>query len=277
MSSDLNYLSKLINMVEIENSDHNKKKLWSLISMLARKEIGATDQKDSANFISDVHELNLEQIIKIQAIGFYGNFQFPQKNIDILIEDFISMEHNKRRNDFEGFALSVYQQIENVVNYIYLRYNLTEKLVRDKYNPSLTVREGRTNSSGPLYETIFKSPYIKHDTQKPYTEEEKKQYSASKLKSYMANGKIDFVDKSRVVMFYYYFDAKLSSYLKWNDMSNKLTSIHLARNTVHRNIKPVNPATKYNSQNYYSLKYLEFQGFLADLMDNFATIILRNP
>ena len=89
MNNDLKYLSKLIDMVENEGNDHNKRKLWSLIGVLAKKETGELSEKEAHRVISEMHELNMEQIIKIQASSFYNYLPLPEQNLKVLINDFI--------------------------------------------------------------------------------------------------------------------------------------------------------------------------------------------
>jgi subtilase family serine protease len=78
MNDELKYLVDLINMVRDEEDDANKRRLWSLIAILAKKQIGELSQLDAVSILSEIHELNFEQFIKIQAKNFYSDFTFNQ-------------------------------------------------------------------------------------------------------------------------------------------------------------------------------------------------------
>ena len=283
MNNDLKYLSKLIDMVENEGNDHNKRKLWSLIGVLAKKETGELSEKEAHRVISEMHELNMEQIIKIQASSFYNYLPLPEQNLKVLINDFIDMEHCRRRNDFEGFALAVYQQIENIVNYLYSKYNLEKDFLGKRENPCLTIKHnyfGDEKNKRPetlLYEIIFRPPYKNYITQNILTAEERKNHSRVKLNQFLQISKLDFLDKTRIVLYFIYFDGKLNNYDKWNELNNTLITIQFSRNGVHRNISfEVEDLNNQKGKKDYSyLNYLLFQGFISDFINIISTRILK--
>ena len=70
-----------------------------------------------AGRVDDIYEYCIENIIHEQALGFYQ--AFPLKAIlPQLVQDFVRMEHIRRKNNFEDFAMAVYQQIECITNTI---------------------------------------------------------------------------------------------------------------------------------------------------------------
>lgn len=65
--------------------------------------------------INQIFEYCIEKIIRRQANEFYADF--PLRTIkDRLIEDYIRMESFRRKDNFEDFCLSLYQQIECMTN-----------------------------------------------------------------------------------------------------------------------------------------------------------------
>ena len=65
--------------------------------------------------IDDIYELCIEKILRKQAEEFYKDF--PIKSIiPTLVEDFVRMEHFRRKDMFEDFCLAMFQQIECICN-----------------------------------------------------------------------------------------------------------------------------------------------------------------
>ena len=75
--------------------------------------------------LDEIYEYCIEKVIKGQAEDFYKDM--PLKDIVPQLEsDFVKMERAKRRDDFDEFALSVYQQIECMTNEVLRLTNLRE-------------------------------------------------------------------------------------------------------------------------------------------------------
>ena len=70
------------------------------------------------SLIQNIYEYCVEQKIDKQSKEFYDSF--PLADIkDQLLLDYRKMEHERRRDDFENFCLCMYQQIENITNYLF--------------------------------------------------------------------------------------------------------------------------------------------------------------
>ena len=70
--------------------------------------------------VDGIYEYCIEEIIRQQAQEFYKDFVLTDLK-ETLIQDFIRMEHWRRRNNLDEFGMAVFQQVEGIVN----------KLVRD--------------------------------------------------------------------------------------------------------------------------------------------------
>ena len=92
--------------------------------------------------IQNIHEYCVEQKIEKQANEFYQSFPIEEIK-DQLIQDYKKMEHERRRDDFENFCLSMYQQIENITNYLFEKYIL-KKWDSSKNNIAYKFPDGRT-------------------------------------------------------------------------------------------------------------------------------------
>ncbi len=67
--------------------------------------------------ISDIHEQCIEGILQEQAKEFYKDFVIAELRPQ-LIDDFVKMEHWRRRNNIGEFGLAVFQQIECIMNHL---------------------------------------------------------------------------------------------------------------------------------------------------------------
>lgn len=99
-----------------------------------------------------LHELTVEDVLKKQASEFYKDF--PQSIKKELIESFVEMEHQRRRDNYFEFCISLLGQIECVVNYYFKNYNLLNLVIRDSQSRKpLFVN---TNIKGIYESGIFK-------------------------------------------------------------------------------------------------------------------------
>ncbi len=81
--------------------------------------------------LQNIHEYCVEQIIEKQAKEFYASFPISEIK-DELIKDYMKMEHERRRDDFESYCLCIYQQIECISNFIFK--NVIEDRWEDEKN-----------------------------------------------------------------------------------------------------------------------------------------------
>jgi hypothetical protein len=113
---------------------------WLVEDLLAMVEKNADIGTIANNpVIQRIHEYCIEDRLQKQASEFYKEFPVPEI-VDQLIADYMKMEHERRRDNFEGFCFAMFQQIEAIVNWVHEKYVLPEwdnikgTVVVDYYN-----------------------------------------------------------------------------------------------------------------------------------------------
>lgn len=173
--------------------------------------------------VDDIYEYCIEEIIKQQAQEFYKDFVIHDLQ-ETLIQDFIRMEHWRRRNNLDEFGMAVFQQIEGIINYLGNNkvlndiYVLTKNALCyvDYSNPIVTNRYSKSTYS--IGQFIFYDP-------KKYSELGHK--SLSLLPTYY---------KFKVIDYYICHQASLqmSQYNQFSEEMNLLSMIYALRNKNHR-------------------------------------------
>jgi hypothetical protein len=262
MKNDLDTLLVIIDHINKDPDPDQKKRLWSLIGLLSKKEIEKSGEVRQEYILSDLHEYNYGIYVRFQAYEFYRNFPIT-KIKNSLIDDFIEMEHERRRDNFILFSLAVYQQIEGITNHLFTTGNLWERAYNDRSIQmfSFTHRDKKGQRFGY---TLGKSIcYVKNG------DDIEKTINTYFLKSI---DKITFKDKFKIVLYYHYFDTIVKSTDEWEALCKTADNIYTARNQSHRGIlqnenldEKLKIINKYKYQNY-----LLFSGFLADFTQRIA-------
>ncbi|MFN8307329.1 MAG: hypothetical protein U0T79_11175 [Ferruginibacter sp.] len=249
-------------MIDKEGTEESKKKLWSLVSIKAMEELKSFTEKDASRFINAVHELNLEQHIIIQANEFYKNFPFSRIGMDDaarkqMIADFVEMEHCKRRDDFYRFCVACYQQVENIVNNIFIQGSLWDKaktvVLSEKteiLNPGKTQGKWKFLLSKNL---LFPG---KGETLNDVF-----------ITKYLSSTPTKFSDRFKLLLYFVYFNERVT-YNQWITTYDFGSKLYSARNKVHRGV-PDWPEQEKKVKEIYDERYkyyLLFPGFLADLI-----------
>lgn len=261
MSTAFTYLKQLIELVEREGDEHNKRKLWSLISRYAQEQVGELPEKETGRLLAEVHELNMEQYIKVQAERFYESFPFASIK-SVLINDYIEMEHCRRRDDFERFAMAAYQQLENIVNHLYLQRKLFAEAKIDKEVKMYTA----TSKDKPAYRYG-----ITLGEQLVFAKKEDRAAAVAKL---FAEDKLNYTQRFKVVLYYCYFNKAVISYDQWNDIYQAGYDLYLCRNRNHRggtDSETQSDRNQYLTQHKYQY-YFIFMGFLADIVQTISQV-----
>lgn len=185
-----------------------------------RKKLGITSSANTALIddtrMNQIYEYCIERIITEQAENFYKGF--PIKTIiNQLIIDFSRMESFRRKNQFEDYALALYQQIECIVNSIFSQ-EIFVKTINSLWNsPSYTPKKGGKRS---IANEIFGTG----------------DYLASGLER-ANNSQYSAKDKIRCVVYFiggfWCSNSYPASYVKLCDF---LSDIYLCRNTNHRGV-----------------------------------------
>lgn len=215
--------------------------------------------------INDIYEYCIEDIIKKQATEFYADF--PLQTIkDRLIGDYIRMESFRRKDNFEDFCLSLYQQIECVTNKLCENKDLSDITEIMWGHPAyLKIEKGKDTSiynRGGDY-TIASLLFPGNNKQSGNTNAFVK--SRISLQTQYA------MDKIRTIVYFLGYKAMMKSgdYDSFVEITSLLNDIYQCRNMNHRG----------NSQNQWeketfdrifplkSLYYFKFLGVLAQYVE----------
>ena len=215
--------------------------------------------------INDIYEYCIEDIIKKQATEFYADF--PLQTIkDRLIGDYIRMESFRRKDNFEDFCLSLYQQIECMTNKLCENKDLSDITEIMWGNPAyLKIEKGKDTSiynRGGDY-TIASLLFPGNNKQSGNTNAFVK--SRISLQTQYA------MDKIRTIVYFLGYKAMMKSgdYDSFVEITSLLNDIYQCRNMNHRG----------NSQNQWeketfdrifplkSLYYFKFLGVLAQYVE----------
>jgi hypothetical protein len=262
MENKLVYLKQLIDLIIAEKNEGNKKKLWSLTAKLSISELGnSRNEKEIGDVINEIHELCYEQNIRFQGLRFYSSF--PHKPlIGSLTDDFIEMEHCRRRDEFERFCFALYQQIENIVNYLVKERTLWVKARNDRHELAFTYSQGTLKGQ--------KQPGTKVARLVKYIKPEEDFKAESILDDFFkkSEDKLSFKEKFNLVLYYVYFNTIVKDKETWWAVYQMATDLYLIRNKNHRgevlwqNVIETHERIEAEKYRYY----LSFTGFLADFV-----------
>lgn len=243
---------KLKNLVQILGGllkiDGNE---WLVDEIL--KTIGEMSPKEEMAkhpLIQNIHEYCIEEIIEKQASDFYNSFPISEIKPQ-LIQDYKKMEHERRRDDFENFCLCVYQQIENITNFL---FNSEVLKIWDKEKNKIAIKS--------IYDKSQKE-YIK--PKKGGTTLENLVFQGTDSPKWYANRKF------RAVLYFFYFNANVTQ----NDYDfNSIYFIHeeiyQIRNQNHRGGEPSSYQKEIlkKIQGNEARYYFKFYGFLQDFVNH---------
>ena len=187
--------------------------------------------------VKSVQEYCVKDILKVQAEGFY--FDFPVSEIKKqLILDYIKMEESRRRDDFEQYSLHLYQQLECIVNYYFLKSEgIRARVLKDACTQSKVFMLGDRNE---------------------YLDKE----------GDIINRNWGFLNRYRVVLYYLYYKKNIV-WEPFKEMHNMAHTILSLRNRIHREspltITQEQMINKVEGKEYKY--YYKFGGFLVDFIE----------
>jgi len=248
---DKDKLKKLVQIIgDLLKVEGNE---WLIDEIL--KTIGETSPVEEIakhSVIQNIHEYCVEQKIEKQAIEFYQLFPI-QEIKDQLIQDYKKMEHERRRDDFENFCLCLYQQIENVTNFLFesevvstwnnLKHNIAIKSFYDRNQKQYVFP---TNGGTSIEKLIFQNTNPIED-----------------LSKWHANRKF------RAILYFFYFNREVTrDDYTFNSIYFTHEEIYQMRNQNHRGSKPseYQQKTLNKIQGNESKYYFKFYGFLQDFI-----------
>ena len=225
--------------------------------------------------IQNIHEYCVENIIDKQAKEFYSDFKIKEIKPQ-LIADYKKTEHERRRDHFEGFCLSMFQQVEAVVNYIFESKETLQKIKDNKDKP---VYE-KWNKDLKKWERSGEDMLIPFLLMKKNKDSKKYTMDNNLLNQYFDDDNMPivnynpikkswgFLNRLRAILFFYYFEESLKSAREFNEVYNPGKELYTVRNQNHRGSTPseYQKKTINNIKGNESKYYLIFYGFLVDFV-----------
>jgi hypothetical protein len=253
---DRENLKKLIQIIgDLLKVEGNE---WLIDEIL--KTIGETSPVEEIakhSVIQNIHEYCVEQKIEKQATEFY--YSFPIQEIkNRLIQDYKKMEHERRRDDFEGFCLSMFQQVEAIVNFLFESEYIKSKLQIERKSSAFVewdlekrvwTRESNQrlvpfllmkvnpekNQNSPKYNQNSKAPFYEMDEKSEDSYFDK--YGKPVIDYNPSKKSWGFVNRYRTVLFYYYFKSELKK-IDFEKIYKPGYDLYIMRNQNHRESKP---------------------------------------
>jgi hypothetical protein len=237
--SDRKKLQMLIELVRefaaMPGNEWMKEEIWAILKGAGTQ---GTIQNDA--LFQSIYEYCIEERIRIQANEFY--ICFPVEELrKVLIEDFIKMEHERRRNDFRAVGLCVYQQIEAMMNYLFKEV-VEPQWEADRKN--VVTKFHNKNSNSTTTKTLEQEVFYND-------------------KSWDATAKF------KAVSYYCYFEKQWPFY-EVKPLVSQFREIYILRNQVHRDISK-NPDSKGFDR--VSLAFRSYH-FLADYVQHIRIFLL---
>ncbi|RLD84376.1 MAG: hypothetical protein DRJ10_01340 [Bacteroidetes bacterium] len=215
---------------------------WLIDAILEKiKQVSSIEEIAKHSVIQDIHEHCIEKVIIKQANDFYADFKITKIKQE-LIGDFIKMEHERRRDDFENFSLCVYQQIENITNYLF-EQNIYKNWDAEKDKVAIQYFDRRKNQQ--IRKTV-------------------KELIFGNAKDWYINVKF------KSLLYFYYFNKNIKVQIPFNFLVDTFNEVYQIRNLNHRGSSP----TDYQKRTLDKIKgkeskyYFKFYGFLEDFIRN---------
>ena len=278
--------------------EENKKAAIEKIYLLAkqdvefneelRKKLGITSSASSA-IIDDerliqIYEYCIEDILRKQAENYYDVFKNASFK-DNLVSDYIRMERFRRRNEFGDYALALYQQIETILNAIFMQPDF--KKIINKMWRMVFYKYFDRNKNKHIEWTISAIIFGK-DT-------EENQWNTEGIDR-SENDKLTTRDKIRIVLFYfkYFVNSKYDgengcyissyNYNEYKIIFDSLWDIYSCRNTNHRNpeqeeSEKVKAIMQKSSYSYFQFNWAltEFVWLTSNYVNTIESIASRIP
>lgn len=211
--------------------------------------------------IDEIYELCIEKITRKQGNEFYANFPIESLR-STLSYDYNRMERFRRKDDFGDFCLAMYQQIENITNYICADPIVNKVASKMWAYPAYCINSDLKNRIGDFI--IAKLLFIGNTNGTPnYLIKPNKPLSEHYA-----------WDKMRNVVYFigYKAEMKNSDYDSFNEICNLLSELYQCRNTNHRHTGLSEPSehSKQVLDKIRPLKsfyYSKFHGLLSQYVE----------
>jgi hypothetical protein len=213
---------------------------WLIDAILEKiKSTSSLDEISKHSIIKDIHEHCIEEVIQKQANEFYSDFKLKEIKPKLVI-DFVKMEHERRRDDFENFSLCTFQQIENITNYLFDNMILGEW---ENEKNKIAIQYFDKNKNQQVKKTVNEIVF--------------------------GNAKDWFINvKFKALLYFLYFNKTIKAQIQFNQLVDSFNEIYQIRNLNHRGSSPTTHQEEtlkkiYGNESKY---YLKFYGFLEDFV-----------
>ena len=226
-----------------------------------RKELGITPSASVTSIDDDkmrqIYEHCIQQILKKQAEEFYKDFPI-ESIVPMLVSDYIRMEAFRRSDNFGDFCLALYQQIENMTNYLCNRNDLNE-IAEKMWAAPAYIKVGKNIT--PSLENRSESNFIIAKLVLKGKDDKYVEKSQSPLRAQTA------LDKIRSIVYFLGYKGMMryTDYDDFKSITDSLSDIYQCRNLNHRG----NPLDNWAQKIYdriiplKSFHYLKFLGVLT--------------
>lgn len=225
-----------------------------------------------------VHEQAVEPVIFKQAQEFYNSLKiYPllsagaQKH---LFNDFVQMEHQKRRDDFERFCTAVFQQLEFVINELFEKSTVFEKLkIERKY---LLYSYHKYNESTKEMSILRRGFTLESQLLGLYNNDKRRFYDEADYNTFWTGAKRgnvkEITQKFKIIVYYFYFSEEVFNEERYNEILKTFEEIKLMRNKVHRGSSFYDKQKEIieRVENSRYICYLKYHGFLMDIMNQIS-------
>jgi hypothetical protein len=213
---------------------------WLIDAILEKiKMVSTVEEIANHSVIQDIHEYCIEKVIIKQANDFYSDFKLEEISSK-LVFDFVKMEHERRRDDFENFSLCTFQQIENITNYVFDRIILSEW---ENEKSKIAIQYFDKNKNQQVKKTVSEIVF--------------------------GNAKDWFINvKFKALLYFFYFNKTIKTQIQFNQLVDSFNEIYQVRNLNHRGSSPTTYQEKILNKirGNESKYYLKFYGFLEDFV-----------
>lgn len=180
--------------------------------------------------LHQIHEQCIEEVIRGQAEEFYKEFPLIEIK-DQLVLDFVKMEHERRRNDFESFCNCIYQQIEGIINYLieklYTAEVLGKNLSESFYGENSKFRNTRVIDE--VLNIYYSGAY-------KYSDEYLSNFfdSQNRIKLNDHSYRWTFYNRFKAVIYVFAFNAQNVDFGIYQDLFGIVKKLYAVRNKTHR-------------------------------------------
>ncbi len=194
----------------------------------------------------------IETVSYRQATEFYSGINIPSIQ-QSLVEDFGQMEHERKRDNFQNFSLHMFQQVENLTNYLFNSMRVQNALKDFWDKPAFTAWQvgGRKDRQGKNILSIIR--LFERDLKGNLLEWNTPQFST--------------IEKIRAVLYFCTYNADVSQPL-FEERSKLLELLTVTRNQNHRGSVQTNNQQKLIDAINADIPghYLKFYGVLGEFV-----------